>query len=86
MWPQEAAMRVLPYNPDQAYLLPPTLAEVLGPQHLCFFLRRVVERLDLSAFQQDYQEEGRRAYAPALLVRVWLYAYALGITSCRRLE
>ena len=41
---------------------------------------------DLGAFEQDYEEEGRPAYAPALLIKVWLYAYALGITSCRRLE
>jgi transposase len=79
-------MRFLPYNPDQAYLLPPTLAEVLGPGHLCFFLRRVVERLDLSDFERAYDEEGQPGYHPALLVSVWLYAYALGITSSRRLE
>lgn len=79
-------MRFLPYNPDQVYLLPPTLAEVLGTGHLCFYLRRVVERLDLSAFERVYDEEGRPGYHPALLVSVWLYAYALGITSSRRLE
>jgi transposase len=79
-------MRFLPYNPDQAYLLPPSVREVLGERHLCIFLHEVVERFDLSAFERDYQEEGRPAYAPALLVKVWLYAYALGITSCRRLE
>jgi transposase len=83
---EEVRMRFLPYNPEQDYLLPPSVHHVLGPQHLCFFLHRVVERLDLSAFEPDYQEEGRPAYAPALLVKVWLYAYALGITSGRRLE
>jgi transposase len=41
---------------------------------------------NLSALEQAYEEEGRPAYAPALMVEVWLYAYALGITSCRRLE
>ena len=79
-------MRFLPYSPDQAYLLPPSVHEVLGEEHLCFFLHRVVERLDLSGFEQDYVEEGPPAYAPALMVKVWLYAYALGVTSSRRLE
>jgi transposase len=79
-------MRFRAYNPDQAYLLPPILPEVLGPDHLCFFLRRVVERLDLSAFERAYDEEGQPGYHPALLVSVWLYAYALGVTSSRRLE
>ena len=30
--------RFLPYNPEQAYLLPPSVKEVVGEQHLCFFL------------------------------------------------
>lgn len=79
-------MRFIPYNPEQAYLLPPRVRDVLGEGHLCFFLHEIVERFDLRALEQDYEEEGRPAYAPALLVKVWLYAYALGITSCRRLE
>ena len=76
----------LPYNPDQAYLLPPSVKEVLGEKHLCFFVHRVVEQLELSELEGSYGEEGRPAYAPALLLKVWLYAYALGITSSRRLE
>jgi transposase len=79
-------MRFRPYHPDQAYLLPPRVADVLGPDHLCFFLRRIAERLNLSALERDYDEEGQPGYHPALLLSVWLYAYALGVTSSRRLE
>ena len=79
-------MRFLPYSPDQAYLLPPSVKDLLGEEHLCFFLHRVVEQLDLGEFEQAYVEEGPPAYAPALMVKVWLYAYALGVTSSRRLE
>src|SRR3972149_7623435 len=79
-------MRFLAYSPDQAYLLPPSVPEVLGEEHLCFVLPRVVERLELSGFEQGYVEEGPPAYAPALMVKVWLYAYALQVTSSRRLE
>lgn len=78
--------RFLAYNPDQAYLLPPNVKDVLGEDHLAFFIHRVVERLDLEKFTQAYSEEGGALYAPALLLKVWLYAYALGITSARRLE
>src|SRR3990172_2937540 len=79
-------MKFLIYNPEQVYLLPPSVREVLGEDHICFFVHQVVERLDLSAFEQGYVEEGRPAYHPALLLKVWLYAYALGVTSARRLE
>ena len=76
----------LEYNPDQAYLLPPTVREVLGEEHQCFFVHRVVEQLDLQEFEESYSNEGHPAYHPALLLKVWLYAYALGVTSSRRLE
>jgi transposase len=78
--------RFLPYNPDQAYLLPPNVKDVLGPDHLAFFVHGVVERLDLEEFAQAYGEEGGAVYAPELMLKVWLYAYALGVTSARRLE
>jgi transposase/IS5 family transposase len=74
------------YNPEQAYLLPPSVREVLGEKHLCFFVDRTVEKLNLEAFVRAYSEEGHPAYHPALMLKVWLYAYALGITSSRRLE
>ena len=78
--------KFLDYNPDQAYLLPPSVRDVLGPGHLCFFLRRVVAKLNLEAFRNEYAVEGGPAYAPEMLVSVWLYAYALSVTSSRRLE
>ena len=74
------------YNPEQGYLLPPNVRQVLGEEHLCFLVHRAVERLDLRKFEQAYSEEGHPAYHPALLLKVWLYAYALGVTSSRRLE
>jgi transposase len=78
--------KFLDYNPEQAYLLPPSVCDVLGSGYLCFFVRRVMAKLNLSALQNEYGEEGGRAYAPEMLASVWLYAYALGVTSSRRLE
>jgi len=74
------------YNPEQAYLLPPNVQEVLGSDHLCFLVHQVVERLDLKRFTEVYGEEGGELYHPALMLKVWLYSYLLGVTSSRRLE
>ena len=74
------------YNPDQAYLLPPSVRDELGSGHLCFFVREVIERLDMSVFVDSYSAEGGELYAPELMLGVWLYAYALGITSARVVE
>jgi transposase len=78
--------RFLPYSPEQAYLLPPSVKDELGEDHLSMFVHRVVERLDLREFENAYSDEGGELYAPALMLKVWLYAYALGMTSARRLE
>lgn len=74
------------YSPDQAYLLPPSVRDELGSDHLCFFIRGVIERLDMSVFEQSYSAEGGELYAPPLMLALWLYAYALGITSARQIE
>src|SRR6267154_5323329 len=78
--------RYLPYSPDQVELLPASVHEVLGGDHLCFFVHRVVERLELGRFEEAYSAAGGMLYHPSLMLKVWLYAYALGVTSSRRVE
>lgn len=78
--------RFFAYDPNQAYLLPPNVQDVLGSDHLCFFVHRAVEQMDLRQFEEAYAAEGRLAYPPAMMLKVWLYAFALRVTSTRRLE
>lgn len=76
-----------PYTPNQLYLLPPCPKDWLPPKHLAHFIDEVVEELDLSAILGAYTEErGQPPYHPAMMVKVWLYAFARGIRSSRRLE
>ena len=67
-------------------LLPPSVRDELGEEHLAVFVHELVEKLDLGEFEAGYQENGRPAYPPQLQLKVWLYAYALGVTSARRIE
>jgi transposase len=78
--------RYVTYNPDQTLLLPPSVREELGEHHLAVFVHGVVERLDLSRLEAEHAEAGRPSYPPQLLLEVWLYGYALGVTSSRRIE
>ena len=57
--------RFLPYSPEQAYLLPPSVKDELGEDHLSMFVHRVVERLDLREFENAYSDEGGELYAEA---------------------
>src|SRR5579864_4493606 len=78
--------RYVTYNPEQVWLLPPSVREELGEGHLAVFVHELVERLDLRGFEQESSAQGRPGYPPQLLLEVWLYAYALGVTSSRRIE
>jgi transposase len=78
--------RFLSYNPEQIFLLPPNVKQVLGEEHLCFLVHEVVERLNVEPFLDAYSEEGGQVYHPSLMLKGWLYAYGIGLTSARRLE
>jgi transposase len=77
----------LPYQPEQAELLPAHVIDVLGRNHLCFLIHRLVEDSDLSEFDQAYGDEGgQRPYAPQMMVKVWLYGFAVKVRTTRKLE
>ena len=76
-----------PYDPDQLLLLPASLRDWLPEGHLAFFVSDAVEALDLSAFYARYEGDGRRRqpFEPAMLVKVLIYGYAVGVFSSRQL-
>jgi transposase len=78
--------RYITYNPEHVWLLPPSVREELGEGHLAVFVHELVERFNLGHFEAEDSEQGRPGYPPQLLLKVWLYAYTLGVTSSRRLE
>jgi len=75
------------YNPKQVMLLPPSLSDWLRPGHPVYFVSEVIDGFDLSAIYQGYAElRGYPPYQPGMMVKVWLYAYMVGIHSSRKLE
>lgn len=74
------------YSPEQAALLPLHVRDVLTEKHLVFLIHAVVEQQDLREWEAGYSEEGQRPYHPALLLKVLLYGFALGVRSSRKLE
>ncbi len=68
------------YEPEQGYLLPPSVAEWLPSDHLVYFLSEVVDSLDLTAIYSSYADGvGQPPYPPRMMVQVWLYGYCRGI-------
>ena len=77
----------LPYEPNQDFLLPPSLSEWLPENHLAYFVSEIVDRLNLQMFYVRYEGDGRRnqPFDPALLVKVVVYGYATGVFSSRKI-
>ena len=75
------------YVPEQSLLMPPSLRDWLAEGHLAHFISDVVDQLDLAAFYERYEGDGRRnqPFEPRMMVKVLLYAYASGTFSSRRI-
>jgi transposase len=73
---------------EQELLLPPSLREWLPEDHLAWFVLDVVEELDLEPFTCVYRRDGwgAAAHDPAMMVALFLYAYAIGERSSRKIE
>jgi transposase len=74
------------YTPDQAFLLPPSLAEAIDPDDPVHFLRQVLPQLDLMPIHEAYRaERGRPPFHPEAMVGLLLYGACRGIYSSRKL-
>jgi transposase len=76
------------YDPDQPFLLPPSLKEWLPEGHLAYFVSDVVDELDLDDIEKTYSTklQGQPPYHPALMVKLLFYACCMGIPSSRKIE
>lgn len=75
-----------PYDPEQIFLMPAALQDWLPKDHLAYFISDVVDHLDLSTIMDRYEEErGYPPYHPAMMVKVLLYAYCIGVPSSRKI-
>lgn len=76
------------YQPNQLLLLPPDMREWLPESHLAHFISDLVDELNLSAITESYDGSagGQPAYHPLMMVKLLLYAYAVGVPSSRKIE
>lgn len=76
-----------PWNPNQQYLLPPSVQDWLPKNDLVYFILDTVNELDISGISRKYEQEhrGYPPYHPRMMVALLLYAYCRGIYSSRRI-
>lgn len=75
------------YKPNQLLLLPPNLDAWLPQTHLARFISDVVDALDLKPFLRRFRDNGQggAAFHPAMMLKVVLYAYSVGVPSSRKI-
>lgn len=74
-----------PYCQDQMLLLPPSLEELIPPNHLVRVINDTVEKLNIEPLLQTYKGGGTSSYHPLMLLKVLLYAYVVGIYGSRKI-
>src|SRR5882724_5571409 len=73
-----------PYAPNQPYLLPPSPSEWLPEGHLAYFILDLLEDINLQDIERVLQAKdprGERPFSPRMMTALWLYGYAVGVTS-----
>ena len=76
-----------PYDQDTLLVMPPSLRDWVDPDGLAAFISDLVDDLDLTPFMAAHDEpRGMPPYHPAMMLKVLLYGYALGVRSSRKLE
>jgi transposase len=76
-----------PWKIDQPLLLPATVQDFVGEEHLArFVLALVLEHLDLAEIEAAYAgERGQPPFDPAMMTALLLYGYCNGFYSSRRI-
>lgn len=76
------------WDPDQAYLLPPSPSDWLPEDDLVYFVLDTVRDLKLKAITRKYENGDGRGfppYHPRMMVTLLLYSYTQGVFSSRRI-
>ncbi len=76
----------IPFNRDQAFLMPPDLKSWLPEDDVAHFVVAAVERVPLGAFEVPGRTGGKPQYHPRLMLALLIHCYANGIFSSRRIE
>jgi transposase len=74
------------YNFNQNLLLPPSLEELIAPNHPVRVVNQVVDNLDLDPILAKYAGGGCPAYHPRMMLKVLVYGYIKNLYSSRKIE
>ena len=75
-----------PYYQDQAYLFPPTDADLIPQNHLVRLVSQAIDELGIEKLMRKYQVGGGTSrYNPVMLTKLFVYGYMTKVCSSRML-
>ncbi len=74
------------YTPNQILLLPPSLEEMIDPNHPVRVVNQVIDSLDINALLKKYKGGGCSSYHPRLMLKILVYGYLTNLYSSRKIE
>jgi transposase len=74
------------YSPNQILLLPPSLEEMIDPNHPVRVVNQVIDNLDIDLLIKKYQGGGCSSYHPRLMLKILVYGYLTNLYSSRKIE
>lgn len=75
-----------PYVQNQAWLLPPTLEELIPEEHLVRLVNDAIEGMDLEPILNTYEGGGSSTYHPRMMLKALVYGYVDKRYSSRDIE
>lgn len=72
--------------PNQQFLLPPSLSDLIPATHAVRVVNDVIDRIDLDPLLRTYSGGGASSYHPKMMLKVLIYAYLNNVYSSRRIE
>jgi transposase len=74
------------YSPNQILLLPPSLEEMIDPNHPVRVVNQVIDNLDIDPLIRKYHGGGSSSYHPRMMLKVLIYGYLTNQYSSRKIE
>jgi transposase len=75
-----------PYEPNQIFLLPPSIEEMISPAHPVRVVDAIIEKININPLIKLYKGGGTSSYHPKMLLKVLVYSYLKNIYSSRKME
>jgi len=73
------------YDPGQAFLLPPSLEELVPQNHMVRIINKTIDQMSIDPLIGSYKGGGASCYHPKMMIKVLVFAYLSRIYSSRQI-